>query len=216
MTGARPPDDHGVIERLDAGAPAISEEEAAGRAPYERLFARLRDLEDISPPPGWEERTVRRWRAPSRRRLVLALGAAAALAAAAAAVVLHPCSGSTTATPAGLEVAVLTAGGSSRRGEVAVGDVLHARARLDRAHVELRVYQGTRLVVRCPEAPGCRTAGSAIELDVTLAQAGIHHVVVLSSAASIPLPTAGGIERDLLEARDASVAIERRPIAVTQ
>lgn len=217
MTAGSPPDDHGAIERLDAGEPPASEAEAEARAPYERLFARLRDLEDIPPPTGWEDRAVRRWRAPSRRRrLVLALGASAALAAAAAAIVLRPCSESTTATPAGLEVAVLTAGGSPRRGDVAVGDVLRARARLDRSHVELRVYQGTRLVARCPEAPTCRTAGSALELDMTLAQAGIYHVLVLSSATSIPPPTDGGIERDLLEARDAGVAAERRPVTVTQ
>lgn len=49
---------------------------------------------------------------------------------------------------------------------------------------------------------------------MTLARAGLHHVIVLSSDAAIPPPTAGGLERDLLEARGAGVVIERRPIPV--
>jgi hypothetical protein len=31
--------------------------------PYERLIARIRDLGDVEPPAGWEERAVARWRA---------------------------------------------------------------------------------------------------------------------------------------------------------
>jgi hypothetical protein len=56
-------DDLDVIDRLDAGLPPSSPEEAAARAPYERLTARIRDLEDVEPPAGWKERAVARWRA---------------------------------------------------------------------------------------------------------------------------------------------------------
>jgi hypothetical protein len=57
----KPMDEDDVIERLDDGVPPSSPEEALARAPYERLFERIRDLEDIEPPAGWKERAVARW-----------------------------------------------------------------------------------------------------------------------------------------------------------
>ena len=48
------PNDSDMIERLDAGEPARSPEEAAAREPYLRLIERLRDLQEVDPPPGWE------------------------------------------------------------------------------------------------------------------------------------------------------------------
>jgi hypothetical protein len=62
METTKPLDDLDVLERLDAGLPPSSPEEAAARGPYERLFARIRDLEDVAPPAGWEERALARWR----------------------------------------------------------------------------------------------------------------------------------------------------------
>jgi hypothetical protein len=51
-----------VIERLDAGEPPRSPDEAAARVPYERLIARIRELEELEPAPDWEERAIARWR----------------------------------------------------------------------------------------------------------------------------------------------------------
>src|SRR5262249_52424460 len=119
-TGGSPDDDPGMIERLDAGEPPSSPEEAEARAPYERLLARIRDLDDIAPPAGWEDRAVARWAGARRkRRLVIGLGAVAAAAAALAAVLLlRPCAApAPTPTPTELEVAVLHAPGSTRRGD---------------------------------------------------------------------------------------------------
>jgi len=76
-----------VIDRLDAGLPARSDREAATRTPYERLFTWIRELEDISPPPGWEERAAAARRAWGRRRQRFAGLVVLAIAGAAAAIV---------------------------------------------------------------------------------------------------------------------------------
>jgi len=51
-----------VVDCMEQGLPPRSAEEAETRGVYERLIARIRDLEDIDPPPGWEERMMARWR----------------------------------------------------------------------------------------------------------------------------------------------------------
>jgi ferric-dicitrate binding protein FerR (iron transport regulator) len=74
------PDDHDLIECLEVGEAPRSPDEAAARAPYERLIARLGDLDEIEPAPGWEDRAVARWRrARSRRRRRVALVVLAAV-----------------------------------------------------------------------------------------------------------------------------------------
>lgn len=210
-SGPSPDEDPGMIERLDAGEPPSSPEEAQARAPYERLLARIRDLDDIAPPGDWEDRAVTRWSgARRRRRLGIALGATAA-AALAAVLLLQPCAAP---APAGLEVAVIPTPGSTRRGDAAVGDLLRARARADRAHVELRLYLGTRLVVRCPGSAPCRQDGSVMELDWKLGEAGTYQIILLSSSSDIPAGD-GTIDRDLLDARGTGTSIESRPLTVT-
>jgi hypothetical protein len=57
-----------VFDRIDPGLPARSPEEAAAREPYERLITRIRDLDKMEPPPGWEDRAVARWRRERTRR----------------------------------------------------------------------------------------------------------------------------------------------------
>jgi hypothetical protein len=210
----RPPpeDDPGVIERLDAGEPPSSPEEAQARAPYELLLERIRGLDDIAPPPGWEDRAAARWSsARTRRRAGIALGLTAAVGLAAA-IVLQPCTAPTTGLR--LQVAVSKVPGASRRGDNAVGDVLHVRASLDRAHVDLRIYLDTRLVVRCPGSELCRRDASFVEIDWKFAEPGRYRVVVLSSESDIPPPVDGTIDRDLLEARNAgaSTATETVPV----
>lgn len=210
-TGASPDEDPGMIERLDAGEPARSPEEAAARAPYERLLARIGDLEDIAPPGDWEARAMARWSgAKRRRRLGIALGAATAVALAAV-LVLQPC---TTPAATGLEVAVTHRSKAVRRGDAAVGDLLRARGPADRAHVELRVYLGTRLVARCPGSAPCRQEGTVMELDWELGEAGTYQVVLLSSASAIPASD-GTFDRDLLDAQRAGTKIETRALPVT-
>jgi len=211
--GASPDEDPGLIERLDAGEPARSPEEAAARAPYERLLARIRDLDDIAPPGDWEDETVARWsRARRRRRLGVVLGGAAAAGAALAAVLLlRPCAAP---TPTGLEVTVLDPSGSIRRGDAAVGQLLRARASADQAYVELRVYLGTRRVARCPGDPACRRDGSVLELDWKLVEAGTYQVILLSSLSDIPAGQ-GTLEGDVLDARDSGASTETRSFTVT-
>lgn len=204
-------DDDEVIDRLDAGEPPRSTEEAQARAPYERLFERIRNLDEIDPPPGWEDRAMARWAAAKRaRRVRIALGVTVAVGLAAA-ILVYPCTGPTTGP--GLQVAVSAAPGAARRGAHAVGDVLHVRARVDRPHVELRVYLRTKLVVRCPGSEQCRRDASLVEIDWKLIEPGSYQIVVLSSATDIP-PPAGTVDRDLLEADDAGASSTTETITI--
>ena len=206
-------EDPGMIERLDAGEPPRSADEAQARAPYEKLLGRIRDLDDIDPPPGWEDRAVSRWSAArrKRRRGALAGAAASVVIAAAAVILLRPCASPATHR---LELAEIIERGSQRRGNAAVGDRLHARARVDQPHVELRVYRGTQRVARCPDEPPCRRDAAALQIDWDLTEAGMYEVVVLSSASSIP-PGDGTLDRDLLDARGAGVSIESQSFPVS-
>jgi hypothetical protein len=211
-TSPLPEDDPGLIERLDAGEPPGSPEEAQARAPYERLFQRIRDLDDIAPSNGWEDRAVARWStARSRRRVGIALGLTAAMGLAAAAL-LQPCAART--SEPGLQVAVSAARGAPRRGDHVVGDVLHARARIERAHVDLRIYLDTRLVARCPGTEQCRRDASIVELDWKLVEPGTYRVVVFSSSSDIPPPVDGTVDQDLLEARNAGASSATETITV--
>jgi hypothetical protein len=201
-----------VIERLDAGEPPQSPEEAQARAPYERLIERVKDLDEIAPPAGWEDRAVERWsgaRRKRRRDLGIALGATTA-AAVTAVLLLQPCRASDASQ---FEVAVLTERGSTYRGDASVGNVLRARARLDRPQVDLRIYLGTRLIARCPGSAACSRDASVLQLDWKLAEPGRYQVIVLSSASSIPAGD-GTVDRDLLDARAAGVSIDMRTIPV--
>ena len=54
--------DDDLVYRLELGLPPQSPEEALAREPYERLIARIGDLELIEPLPGWEDRAVARFR----------------------------------------------------------------------------------------------------------------------------------------------------------
>lgn len=213
MTAKSPPEeDPGVIERLDAGEPPASPEEAQARAPYERLFDRIRGLDDPGPPAGWEDRAMARWSAARRkRRLGIVIGVTAA-AGLAATLLLRPC-----APPSGarLEVAALRAPGSTRRGDPAVGDLLRARAREDRAHVQLRLYLGTKLIAQCPGGEPCQRDGSVFVLDWKLVEAGRYQVVVLSSNSEIPALGDTTIDHDLLEARTAGASIETETVNVS-
>ena len=206
-------EDTEVIERLDAGEPARSAEEAAARATYERLFARLRDSEDITPAAGWEDRAVARWAAARRRRW--SIGAAAVVAAGVAgALVLLPCSRARVSP--GLEVAVLGGSETVRQQDPAVGGLLRARGSIDRPHVELRIYLDTRLVARCPGGDSCRVEEASIELERRLTEPGNYRVVRLSSASAIPPPTEYGLDRDLLEARNVGVNHDIQAIVVAK
>lgn len=205
-----PANDWAMINRLDAGEPASSPEEARARAPYEQLFERIRDLDVIAPPAGWEDQAVTRWEAARRkRRLGIALGAATA-AGLAAVFLLQLCAAPSTVR---LEVAVLAPPGSTRRGDAAVGDLVRVRVHDDQTHLELRVYLGTALVARCPGSTACRRNAALVEFDWNLAEAGVYQIVLLSSSSDIPAGN-GALDRDLLDARGAGVSIEIRRLSV--
>lgn len=211
MTGGSSSDDGpDMIERLDAGESPRSPEEAEARAPYERLLGRIRDLEEIAPPAGWEDRAMTRWSVVRRkRRFGIALGVGASVALAAV-LLLQLC---TPRRAEGLEVAVVSGSGAARRGDAAVGDVLHARARVGSPHVELRIYLGTARIARCPGNPECRGDASSMEIAWPLADPGTYEIVVLSSSVDIPAGD-GTRDRDLLEAQEVGVHIETRSLQI--
>lgn len=213
MTGGSSSDDAGMLDRLDGGEPPRSPDEAEARAPYDRLLERIRDLEDIAPPPGWEDRAMTRWSAARRkRRRRAALAVCAAALALTAVILLQLCGRPSTD---GLELAVMSGSGVARRGDAAVGDVLHVRARGGLPHVELRMYLGTSRIARCPGDRACGSDTSAPQVDWKLTDAGAYEIVVLSSAAAIPAGD-GTRDRDLLDARTAGVQIETRSLKVAQ
>jgi len=200
-----------MIERLDAGEPPRSPEEAQARGPYERLIERVRDLDEIAPPGDWEDRAVARWsQARRKRRLGIGLAIGATTAVGLAAALLLRCGAP---DAAGLEVAVLTDDGSTYRGDASVGKVLQTRARVDRAEVDLRLYLDTRLIARCPGSAGCRRDASIVQLDWKLVAPGRYQIVLLSSGSKIPAGH-GTVDGDLLEARAAGASIETHPISV--
>lgn len=204
--------DPDVIERLDAGEPPRSPEEAQARAPYERLLERVRDLDEIAPSAGWEDRAMARWsqaRHKRRRGIAIALGTTTAVALAAV-LLLQPCRASDASR---LEVAVVTDHGSTSRGDATVGQVLRVRGPLDRPQVDLRIYVGTRRIARCPGSAACAHEASGLQIDWKLAEPGRYQIVLLSSASSIPAGD-GTIDGDLLEARSAAATIEIRTISV--
>lgn len=209
-TGSSSDDDPEFIERLEAGEPPRTREEAEARAPYEQLLRRIHGLGDVAPPADWEDRAFARW-SSARRKRRLGIGVGAAVVVVAAAMLLLQLR--TDRAAPRLELAVLSVHGSIRRGDVAVGDRLKARIDAAQAHVELRVYRGTVLLARCPGGTLCRRDATVIELEWTLAEPGAYQIVGLSSSSSIPAGD-GTIDRDLLDARaaGANIAMQRLPV----
>src|SRR5262249_13170293 len=101
-------------------------------------------------------------------------------------------------------------------GDPTVGDSLHVRALVDHPYTELRVYLETMLIMRCPGGPTCRGDASALELDWKLVEPGTYQIILLSSAAALPTPGDGALERDLLDARNAGASIELRRLVVSR
>lgn len=198
--------DDPLLDRMAAGVAPADADEAAARAPYQRLIDRLRA---IDAPEGAAERLAARLRleqarAARRRWWWLGGGLVLAAAAAVAIVALRP---RPATTPHGLEVAVVAPAGEPRRGDAAVGDTLRLRASDPRAHVELRVYRDGALRLRCPGAPACAGDAQHPRAELALTDAGVYRVVVFAAAAPLPAPGPGGLDADVLAARTAGATI---------
>lgn len=204
-------DEQRMIERLDAGEPAASPEEAQARAPYERVIERLRGAEDIEPPAGWEERLVaRRGKALRQRRwgvgaavVVIGLGVAATL--------LLRCASKESSA---LEVAVLSESREPRRGGAAVGDTLAIRTRGEGAALAL-LYRGARRIASCPGSAACRREGVVLVLEWQLTEPGEYHVAAIFNARGTFAPGDGGLDLDLVAARQAGARVELRKVSVS-
>ena len=203
-----------AIERLDAGEPATSPEEAAVRAPYAQLIERLQVVEDdCEPPPGWEDRAVellrrrRRW----RKR---AAGAAISLGSLGlAALLLLRC----TDSPAvGLEVAVLEPSGQMRRGaaEATVGDRLRLRGRGE-APLSLLLYLRGKRIASCPGSEGCRRDGPDTILEWPLTEAADYQLAVVTGGTKQELPGHGLLDLDVIALREAGARVELCKLIVT-
>lgn len=190
-------------------------------APHQELIERVRGLDDVEPPAGWEQRAEARWKreaaddvasgaAGKRGRWGLALGAVA-LAGAIAAIAIVTCRSTAPARRPQAPLAAMLQGadGVARRGDGLVGDVWKLRAGPTHAHVELRVYRDRALIARCPGISSCVAAGRGWSLDLRLDEPGAYRAVSLASATPIAPPSGEGLESDLLAARQGGATITR-------
>lgn len=207
-----------LLDQFDPAVEPGSAAEAAAQAPYRRLLARLRDLGALAPPEGWEARVESRLRAAHaaerRRRMGVGVAVTAAVVAIAMVSLLR---GRPAPLPRPLQVTVVASDGEPRRGAAALGDRLRATASRRTGHVELRVYLGTRLVGRCPAADSqatCRRS-PALQLELELREPGLYRVFALESAQPLAPPGTGGLDLDLVHARQAAARIEKwEPIRI--
>jgi hypothetical protein len=198
-----------AIERLDAGEPPQSEQEASLRAPYQALIDRVRATDEAAAPPeGWEARALGRFSQGRRRRRWGAAGAGAAVVAGVmAAIVLLRCQPK---PERGLEIAVLDPSHQVRRGvEPAVGDTLSARAR-----GSVLLYLGPRRIAACPGSERCRSEGGWHTLSWRFKEAGAYSVVTLSKGGAPLVPADGVLDLDWTEARKQDAHKDRREIVV--
>jgi len=214
----RPHPDAEIVERMERELPAQTKSEEETRAVYQRLIGRIRDLELDEPDPGWEDRAVERWQReakprrtgkPPRRALWRQVAAGAGAAAAAALVLLILRCGARELPP--LQVAVERAGPPNRQGGPAIGDLLRAHVRVDRPHVELRVYRDRVLVARCPGDDRCRSDGATLSIGLMLDGPGQYEAIRLSSREPLPPPQAAGLEVDVLTARERGADVASEP-----
>lgn len=202
-------DEWRAIERLDAGEPAQSEQEAHLRAPYQALIDRVRTTEEAaSPPEGWEARALGRFsQARRKRRWGAASAGAAAVAGLMAAIVLLRCEPK---PEQGLEIAVVDPSHQVRRGvEPAVGDTLRAHA-----GGSVLLYLGARRLAACPGSAECRREDGGHTLYWKLEEAGTYSVVTLSKGGAPLVPIDGVLDLDWTEARKQDAHKERKEIDV--
>ena len=204
-----------ALDRFDRGVEPATAEEAAAQAPYRRMVERMRQLAPLTPPDGWEQRAearLRAARAAERRQRAIRLGVGVGLGVVAAAVVaVLLLRGSAARAPRPLEVAFAAVDGEPRRGPAALGDRLRASVAWPRGEVELRVYLGTRLVARCPAAQPpttCRRERGELALELDLREPGIYRVFALASPQAVAPPGEGGLDGDLLHARQAGARVQ--------
>jgi hypothetical protein len=177
--------------------------------PIRRIEEAIAELgAEYEPPAGWEARVLAATGVRKRRWWWLAGPAVAAAAAAAVAVAVWP-------RPHDLRLAVdVEAGGGPVRGSSArVGDVLHVRVTDGAGHRALWVYRDDALVVACPGAPGCRSTGDALGVDLALDSIGKYVVVALSSSAALPVP-AGAYDDDVASALRAGATKQDQAVTV--
>lgn len=205
-----------LLDGLLDGVPAPDPVAATRRAPYDALAADLRAL--APPPAGWQARVearvaAERAAARRRRRTWAAVGGGVALAAAAVVAVLVTRDPPSPDRRAAVAIATVAPDGAPRRGTAAVGDTLRVTATAG-AGVELRIYRGGQVVLRCPGDPGCAVTEGSFEAGVRLDVPGLYRVVRLTGRGPIPPPASGpdaSLDLDLLTLREAGVAIELEP-----
>lgn len=200
-----------VIGRLVDGTP-IEGEPTPTSAAYEDLIGRIRDLPDIPPPAGWEERLQMRWQEaeekrvpkpaakPKRRWPKVAGGLGVFLAAAAVIVVVSRPGAPERAKVRANGVALLDESGKPVRSKDPnagnTGDDIVVGVATGRAHEEVRIYLGDKQVVRCPGDAACRVetrkarpGEATMIVQWKAAAAGVYKVVIIGGDQPIPTGT---------------------------
>ncbi len=213
-----PHPDAELVERLERDLPARSKGEEETRVVYQRLIGRIGDLDLVEPAPGWEDRAVERWRReakprrtakPPRRVPWRPIAAAVAVATVASLVLLIPRCGDRELPV--LQVAVERSGQPNRQSAPTIGDILRAHVRVDRPHVELRVYRDQVLVARCPGDDRCRRDSASLSIGLVMDDPGQYEAIGLSSREPLPPPQATGLDVDMLTARERGASVASKP-----
>lgn len=177
---------------------------------HERIEAAIAQLgSEYEPPPGWEARVLAATREAPRRRWWMFAGPAVALAAAAA-IALYLLPGKP--PQLALEYKLVHAGTTRGTDETGVvGDLAKIKAA---GAAAIWIYHDDgKLVLRCPGAPACRSAGDALEVDVKIARVGQYKYVAVDK----PLPAAelpGDYSGDVAAARNADAKIVEKRLVV--
>lgn len=208
--------DSALIDRIDDGVDPASAEEAAARAPYERLIERVRHLGD-EPPPGWRDQLTARRNRERRRRTLIGVGLALAAAAVVAIVVYTGTRARRGDSGAVARIDIIKPDGKHDRGRTAtLGDTARLHVRRVRAHTEVRVYLGNEVLARCPGGERCRATAEALDVELVLAQVGLYRVYVFSSDRAIAAPQGNTPDGDAVAARSQGADVDQLdPITVS-
>lgn len=179
--------------------------------PIARIEAALTRLgAEHEPPVGWQARVLAATAARKQRPWWWFAMPAVALAVIAIYVVVRP-----PAKDQELALALpLEQHGAVVRGTAAhVGDIMHATATGGGHYRAVWVYRGNHLLIACPGAAQCRSAGDATIADVELRLIGDYTIVAVASSSPVP-PPMGTLDNDLANAQKAGAKTKPESLPV--
>jgi hypothetical protein len=207
-----------MLDRLDAGEPAVSPEEQAARAPYERLIAQVREKPAAPVPAGMRDRVRAGWHAARdaerrarRRRIAIGVGTTALLAAAVVVFLWARPEGARGIPSPRMFHLTRDPTGLRKLDHPALGSELEAGGVAVTRYAELRLYRETKLLVQCPQDPRC----TGLRLHHTFDAVGNYRLLMLASESPLAPPHPDGYDADVTAARNAGADFEPETFEVT-